>query len=105
MREPSKDHDPDRGQATMLLLGCVAFVAVVAVGAGALGVRIVARQRAQVAADAAALAGVTSGRSGASALATANGARLVTYAQEGDDVVVVAAVGDERAKARATDGP
>jgi hypothetical protein len=96
---------PDRGQAAMLLLACVALIAAVAVAAGALGVRIAARERAQTAADAAALAGVTDGRAGAARLAAANGGRLVSYSEAGDDVTVVVEVDGERSRARATDGP
>jgi hypothetical protein len=95
----------DRGQATMLLLACVALIAVVAVAAGSLGVRIIARQRAQTAADAAALAGTVDGRPAAARLAASNGGRLVGYAEIGDDVVATVEVRGERATARATDGP
>src|SRR4051812_14477124 len=100
------DRNPsDRGQATMLLLACVVLIAVVAVAAGSLGVRIVARQRAQTAADAAALAGTVDGRAAAARLAASNGGVLVGYAELGDDVVATVEVGGERATARATDGP
>ena len=103
MRAPR--HHPDHGQATVVLLGCVALAAVVAVGAGELGVRLVHRQRAQTAADAAALAGVTGGPAAAARLAGVNGARLVSFTADGDDVLVVVEVDGERAAARATDGP
>ena len=95
----------DRGQATMLLLGCIALIAVIAVAVAGFGRRLVARQRAQTAADAAALAGTTSGRAGASRLASANGGVLISFVEAGDDVIVVVEVGGERATARATDGP
>ncbi|MEO5900145.1 MAG: pilus assembly protein TadG-related protein [Ilumatobacteraceae bacterium] len=101
----SRAHPDDRGQATMLLLACVAFIAVVVVAAGAFGERLVARQRAQGAADAAALAGTTAGVVGAQRLAAANGATLVSFAEAGDEVTVVVEVRGERAMARATDGP
>jgi hypothetical protein len=95
----------DAGQATTLLLACVALIALVAVAAGALGARVVARQHAQAAADAAALAGTTTGRPRAERLATANGARLVAFSATGEEVTVVVEVGGERATARASDGP
>ena len=89
----------------MLLLACVAFIAVVAVAAGTFGARLVARQRAQGAADAAALAGTAAGVVGARRLAALNGATLVSFAEAGDEVTVVVEVHGERATARATDGP
>jgi len=66
---------------------------------------VVARQQAQVAADAAALAGVTGGRAAATKLATANGGVLVTFASEGDTVQVVVRVREATATARATRAP
>jgi secretion/DNA translocation related TadE-like protein len=95
----------DRGQATVLLLACVAFIAITAAAAGAFGARLVARHRAQVAADAAALAGTIAGEPAAQRLATANGAQLVSYGEVGEAVTVVVEVHGERATARATDGP
>jgi|SRR4051794_7088548 len=95
----------DRGQATVLLLACIALIAVITVAVAALGRRLVAHQRAQSAADAAALAGTTSGRASASRLATVNGGVLIAYVKAGDDVIVVVEVDGERATARATDGP
>ena len=63
------------------------------------------RQRAQNAADAAALAGVGGGRDASVALARANGATLVAWQRDGQAVVVRVAVDGSRARARATDGP
>jgi len=63
------------------------------------------RQRAQNAADAAALAGVGGGRVASAALAHANGAMLVAWERQGRSVVVTVAVDGSRARARATDGP
>lgn len=63
------------------------------------------RQRAQNAADAAALAGVGGGRDASAALARANGATLVAWERDGHAVAVTVAVDDSRARARATDGP
>jgi len=66
---------------------------------------LVDRQRAQHAADAAALAGVTGGRVAADELAGRNGATLISWSRIGDDVVVTVVVDGRRATARATDGP
>lgn len=81
------------------------LAALVAVGTARLGVAVVAEHRAQVAADAAALAGVRGGEVAAADLAMANGARLVSFERSGNDVVVVVARGEANATARASDGP
>lgn len=95
----------DRGQAVVLLLAAVAMAALSVVATAAFSRRLVDRGRAQTAADAAALAGLRGGRAGAAELAGRNGADLVGFEQHGDLVTVVVAVGGERARARATDGP
>lgn len=59
-------------------------------------------QRARTAADAAALAGVSTGSSGSARLAAANDAELVSWSRAGDDVTVTVRVGDATATARAT---
>lgn len=64
-----------------------------------------ARQRAQNAADAAALAGVTGGRPAAADLAGANGATLVSWGRDGHTVMVTVSVDGRAASARATDAP
>lgn len=66
---------------------------------------VVDRQRAQNAADAAALAGVTGGSGAAAHLAAENGAELVSWRRSGRDVVVVVSVDGREATARATDAP
>jgi uncharacterized membrane protein len=95
-----RGHD-DRGQTTPLL----ALALVVAVGAllalGLVGRVLVQRAQAQSAADAAALAGAVEGRDGASELARRNHARLVSFAIDDTDTVVVVAVDRVRATARA----
>lgn len=63
------------------------------------------RQQARSAADAAALAGVTDGRSGARSLAERNGGVLVGWTQRGREVTVTVRVGEQVVSARATDGP
>lgn len=63
------------------------------------------RQQAQSAADAAALAGVTGGRTAAAAIAAANDGTLVSWSREGPDVTVEVRVGDQVVMARATNAP
>lgn len=63
------------------------------------------RQQARSAADASALAGVSGGRSAASRIAGRNDAELVSWSEQGDEVLVTVRVGDQLATARATDGP
>ena len=95
----------DAGQATALLLAVVALTVVMLVATARFGGRVVTRQQAQVAADAAALAGAAGGRAAAATLAGANGGVLVTYAFEGDTVQVVARVREATATAWATRAP
>jgi hypothetical protein len=95
----------DRGQAVVLLLMAVVLAALSVVAVGQFSRRIVDRGRAQTAADAAALAATTGGRSAAARLAAGNGAHLLGYAETGDTITVVVEVDGERATARATDGP
>ena len=97
--------DNDRGQAVVLLLAVVAVASVSVAAVGSFGVRLIDRGRAQTAADAAALAATSSGRSAAQRLAAGNGARLVQYNQVGDTFIVVVDVDGERATATATNGP
>jgi hypothetical protein len=66
---------------------------------------LIDRQQAQSAADAAALAGVTGGRRAASSIAATNGADLVAWSRSGRRVTVTVQVGDQSARARATDEP
>jgi hypothetical protein len=95
----------DVGQATMLLLAVVVLVALSAVAVAEFGYRIEQREQAQVAADAAALAGTTGGSASAAALAAANGGVLALFRIDGADVVVEVVVGEQRAAARATRAP
>jgi uncharacterized membrane protein len=91
----------EKGQVAPL----VVLVLLAAVGAVLLLVQIgrvtVARAHAQTAADAAALAGATEGEEAADELARANGAVLVSFHTDGDDVQVVVDLGPARATARA----
>ena len=97
-----------RDRGSMLVLSVLVGVAVTAAAMLALVPllgELVDRQRAQAAADAAALAGVVDGRGGAASLAAANGGVLVGWSQTGADVIVEVEVAGVRAVARATDAP
>lgn len=93
--------DGQRG-ASLPLIGFVLAVMLmttsVVIG---LAVRVVDRAQAQSAADAAALAGVMEGRSGADRLARANGGALVSFEASDNAVQVVVQVDRWRAEARA----
>jgi hypothetical protein len=99
------------GQAAPVLAGLLALFVVALLALGALAGAAGDAARARTAADAAALAAVSGGRSAAEALATANGARLVSYRTvtggsiPAPGVVVVVAVGDAHAAARAELAP
>ena len=89
----------------MLLLAVVVMAVLSVVAVGRFGQRIVARGRAQTAADSAALAATHGGRAAAQWLAGGNGAVLISYEEAGDVVTVVVELNGERATARATNGP
>ena len=89
----------------MLVLAVVVLVVVSMVAMGRFGARVVGIEQAQVAADAAALAGVDGGRPAAMRLATANGAVLVRFALLGDDVLVTFILDGVSATARASRAP
>jgi hypothetical protein len=96
----------DRGSMLVFtVLAGLAFASAALVASVPLFDELAARQRAQNAADAAALAGVTGGRGAAVELARANGAALVMWEPVGDTVVVTVAVDGRTASARATDAP
>ncbi len=88
-----------------LIVVAVAVAAVVVVAAAVAGSAVVDRQRAQAAADAAAMAGVVDGRVAAARLATANGATLISFTRAGDAVTVIVRYRRATATARATNGP
>jgi hypothetical protein len=105
-----------RDRGSMLVLATMvgtAITAAVLLAIEPVLIGLVDRQRAQAAADAAALAGVTDGRAGAAALAAANGGVLVSWSESVDGtaaevavvVEVVVDVDGRRAAARATDAP
>ncbi len=91
----------------MVLLVTVAVVlaATTAVATAELGVAMVQRQRAQTAADAAALAGLDGGAAAAARLASRNGGRMVGFVARASIVTVTVRVGDAVAVASASDGP
>jgi hypothetical protein len=63
------------------------------------------RQRAQNAADAAALAGVEGGREASVRLAGSNGGVVIAWRRSGAEVTVVVRVDEQVAEARATNAP
>jgi len=87
-----------------LAAALVAIAGVLVLGIGVLARDVVDAGRARSAADAAALAGVAGGRAASIALATGNGATIVSWQRLGDDVVVTVRVGDATATARGTGG-
>lgn len=109
--------DRDRGQALGLVLIAVGLVAVIAVALSHVGARLVARSRAQNAADAAALAGVDGGSGAAAAMAARNGGVLVSFVERPGrggstvamdvamEVIVEVTVDGEHAVAAASSGP
>lgn len=95
----------DRGQAVLLMTVVVVFAALVAIGVAHAGAVVLQRQRAQTAADAAALAGLDGGQVASARLAAVNGAQLVSFDRQGLVVTVVVSLGRVQARARASDGP
>ena len=95
----------ERGQAVVLLLVVVAMAALAVVAVGQFGQRLVVHGRAQIAADAAALAATSGGRPAAARLAARNGAVLTSYSEAGGAVTVIVQIDGQEAVARATDGP
>ena len=89
----------------MLLLAVVALMVVCAAATAHFAARVVQHEQAQVAADSAALAGLTGGRDSAAQVARANDAVLVSFSMLDDEVQVVVRVGDASATARATRAP
>ena len=94
----------EHGQAMPLAAALVAIAAILVLGIGELASDVVAAGRARSAADAAALAGTRDGFAAAAAYAARNGATLVAWRREGDDVVVTVRLGAATATARATGG-
>jgi secretion/DNA translocation related TadE-like protein len=89
----------DQGSATVLALAAGLATVIVAAAVAAAGAAIVARHRAQAAADAAALAGSAQAIAGeqiacaaAATIAAANGAEMIDCRLEGWDVLVTVQV-------------
>jgi len=97
--------DRGRGQATPLVLAVVAVIVIALVAAAHFAGRLVAEEQAQVAADAAALAGVEGGRPAAARLAAANHGVLVAFTTDGFTAEATVQVGAAVATARATRAP
>jgi hypothetical protein len=101
MRDDDQGNRDDRGQATVLVVGALALVAVMVLGLAHAGRAVTDRAQARTAADAAALAGAADGEDAARSLASANGAELVAYLREGDEVIVKVSVDGAVAHGRA----
>ena len=95
----------DRGQAILLVIAVLALIAVCGAALAQFDNRLLINEQAQIAADAAALAGAVGGREAAERLAVANQGVLIEFAEEGEDVRVVVRVGAAHATARATRAP
>jgi len=100
----------DRGSTlVMVMLVAVAVSWSVVMAINPLVVQLRDQQRAQQAADAGALAGVTGGEGLATSIVQRNGGELVGWqievVAEHHRVTVIARVGDREASARATDEP
>lgn len=92
--------DSDRGNAVLALVVSLAVVSMLLTGLSALAMRLVQESRAQIAADAAALAGVSGGEPVAQRLAVMNGAVLCEYVSE-SEVAVQVCIGSTTARAYA----
>ena len=95
----------DGGQATLLLLAVVVLVALTAVAVAQFGRRLHAREQAQVAADAAALAATWGGPQLARQVAAANGAAMMWCRCETAVVTVSVTLDGQHATAHATRAP
>jgi predicted RND superfamily exporter protein len=96
----------DRGSMLVLvMLVGVALTAAVTLALLPVLTALVDHERAQNAADAVALAGVTGGATASSSIAAANQATVVAWSRDGNAVTVTVRVGEEQATARATDEP
>ncbi|MGF1598761.1 MAG: pilus assembly protein TadG-related protein [Acidimicrobiales bacterium] len=91
----------ERGSIVPLVAAVVGVAMLAVIGVVELSGWIVDRARAQVAADAAALAGVVEGRPGAGDLAELNGGSLLSYRDDDGRVDVVVRVGSASALASA----
>jgi len=98
----------DRGQAVVVVLAAVVLAVVCTVALARFGASVSDHERAQAAADAAALAGTDGGRAAAQQIASANGAVLTAFTvvdAASGTVLVTVVVGASSATARATRAP
>ena len=95
----------ETGQAVVLVLVVVVFAVLAAVAVGRFAGRVRTVEQAQVAADAAALAGVVGGEAAAVALARRNGGVVQSFRVVGGDVLVTVVVDGVSAVARASRAP
>jgi hypothetical protein len=91
----------DSGQVIPLAAALMVLVIAALVALVPAAEALADRARASTAADAAALAGAAEGEDAARALAGANGAELIEFRQEGEEVLVRVRVGSVEASARA----
>lgn len=91
----------ERGSALPLMVVAVVLAGTLALFVGRMGGAAGDRARAQTAADASALAGAAEGEDAARALASANGARVLSYVQQGLDTRVVVELGRAQASGKA----
>ncbi len=102
--QPPAQRDEGQSALIVVFVSSALFVAILAAMV-TFGGHLVDRTRAQSAADAAALGGVTGGADAAAELAERHGAILVSYVANGEVITVVVRVDDSTATASATDAP
>lgn len=96
-----RSRQEERGAVTVLLGAAIVIVAYLVLQETKLSVAAADRARAQTAADAAALGGVVDGEEAAAELARSNGATLLSFVDDGDEVQVLVGFHDAVATARA----
>lgn len=96
-----RSRQEERGAVTVLLGAAIVIVAYLVLQETKLSVAAADRARAQTAADAAALGGVVDGEEAAADLARSNGATLLSFVDDGDEVQVLVGFHDAVATARA----
>lgn len=94
----------DTGQAMPLAIAVIVVAAILTIAFGSMAGDVIDAARAQTAADAAALASIEGGESGAAAIAGRHGGRLLSWSRSGAAVTVVVRIGDAIATARASGG-
>ena len=96
-----RDERNERGAVTVVVGAAIVIVAYLVLQETKLSVAAADRARAQTAADAAALGGVVDGEETAADLARSNGATLLTFVDDGDQVQVQVGFNGAVATARA----